>query len=68
MRRQTLAKLTNPIPRQSHRKQAVDRFHRIGQKNAVQVIDFAATVNIDKERNDKIDWKWSVLKELLGGK
>ena len=49
-------------------RQAVDRFHRIGQQNAVQVIDFIANGTIDAKRNDKIDWKWSVLREMLGDK
>lgn len=47
-------------------QQAVDRFHRIGQKNAVHVIDFVARDTIDAERNDKIDWKWDILRRLLG--
>lgn len=52
----------------SKNRQAEDRLHRIGQKNAVQVIDFVARNTIEPDRNAKIEWKWSVLREMLGDK
>jgi SNF2 family DNA or RNA helicase len=46
--------------------QAEDRVHRIGQTNAVQVVDFFAPDTVDsKVRNTNIT-KWSELKALLG--
>ena len=46
--------------------QAEDRCHRIGQKNAVEVVDFYANRTVDaKVRDVNID-KWAKLKELLG--
>lgn len=50
----------------SKNRQAEDRCHRIGQKNAVQVIDIVARNTIEPDRNTKIEWKWSILKEMLG--
>jgi SNF2 family DNA or RNA helicase len=47
-------------------KQAEDREHRQGQKNAVQIVDFFAPGTVDaKVRKTNID-KWSVLKAVLG--
>lgn len=48
--------------------QAEDRLHRIGQKNAVQVIDIMARRTVDLDRKRKIDLKWETLRELLGDK
>jgi SNF2 family DNA or RNA helicase len=49
-------------------KQAEDRLHRIGQKNAVQVIDIIAKDTVDFARLQKIELKWSWLKQILGDK
>lgn len=46
-------------------KQAEDRLHRLGQKNAVFIIVLVARNTIDRERNDKIEMKWSWLKQIL---
>ncbi len=46
--------------------QAEDRLHRIGQKNAVQVIDIISRGTIDAKRHEEIDLKWSWIKQLLG--
>jgi SNF2 family DNA or RNA helicase len=47
-------------------KQAEDREHREGQKNAVQIVDFFAPGTVDaKVRNTNIV-KWSHLKAILG--
>lgn len=48
--------------------QAIDRCHRIGQTNAVHVIDIEAEDTIDIERNMGIGMSWSVVKKLLGEK
>jgi SNF2 family DNA or RNA helicase len=47
-------------------RQAVDRLHRIGQKNAVQVIDIISRGTIDTKRHEEIDLKWEWIKMLLG--
>jgi SWI/SNF-related matrix-associated actin-dependent regulator 1 of chromatin subfamily A len=52
----------------SQNLQAEDRLHRIGQKNAVQVIDIVAEGTIDSARNQKIKLKWEWLKQILEGK
>jgi SNF2 family DNA or RNA helicase len=52
----------------SANRQAEDRLHRIGQKNAVQVIDLIARDTVDLGRLQKVELKWSWLKELLGDK
>ena len=48
--------------------QAEDRLHRIGQKNAVQVIDIIAKDTIDRGRHQKLELKLSWIKQLLGDK
>jgi len=50
----------------SQNAQAEDRLHRIGQKNAVQVIDIMARNTVDLGRRQLLKQKWSWLKELLG--
>lgn len=47
-------------------RQAEDRLHRIGQKNAVHVIDIVSRGTIDIKRRDEIELKWSWVLELLG--
>lgn len=49
-------------------RQAEDRLHRLGQKNAVYIIRLVARGTIDSARNQKIEMKWSWLKELLDPK
>lgn len=52
----------------SKNNQAEDRCHRYGQHNAVQVIDLIAKGTIDRGRNQKINLKWSWIKQILGDK
>lgn len=52
----------------SKNKQAEDRLHRIGQKNAVQVIDIVAKDTVDMGRIQKIKLKWTWLQQILGDK
>jgi SNF2 family DNA or RNA helicase len=52
----------------SKNRQAEDRLHRIGQKNAVQVIDIMARNTIDFGRRQQIEQKWSWLEQILGDK
>jgi hypothetical protein len=46
--------------------QAEDRLHRIGQKNAVQVVDFFARDTVDSDVRDANIRKWSQLRAILG--
>src|SRR5258706_3153867 len=46
--------------------QAEDRLHRIGQKQAVQVIDIIAEGTIDSARIKVIQRKWKWIKRLIG--
>jgi SNF2 family DNA or RNA helicase len=50
----------------SQNQQAEDRLHRMGQKNAVQVIDLIARDTLDAKRIQKIQLKWSWLRQLMG--
>jgi SNF2 family DNA or RNA helicase len=52
----------------SANKQAEDRLHRLGQKNAVLIITLVARGTIDRTRNDKIELKWTWLKSVLDPK
>lgn len=52
----------------SKNRQAEDRLHRIGQENAVEVIDVVAEDTVDRGRLQMIKLKWSWLKQLLGDK
>jgi SNF2 family DNA or RNA helicase len=47
-------------------RQGEDRYHRIGQRNAVHIIDLIGRGTIDLGRMQKIEQKWSWIKELLG--
>lgn len=57
-----LDRMWNP----SKNRQAEDRCHRIGQKNAVHVIDIVAKDTVDAGRLQQLELKWSWLKEILG--
>jgi SNF2 family DNA or RNA helicase len=46
--------------------QFIDRLHRDGQKNAVQVIDIMARNTIDFGRWTHLETKWQWIKEILG--
>lgn len=48
--------------------QAEDRLHRIGQKNAVQVIDIMAKDTVDRGRHQQLELKYSWIKQILGDK
>jgi SNF2 family DNA or RNA helicase len=45
--------------------QAEDRLHRIGQHNAVQVIDIIAENTVDLGRMQRLGQKWAWIKQLL---
>ena len=45
--------------------QAEDRLHRIGQTNAVQVIDIMAENTVDLGRMQRLGQKWQWIKQLL---
>lgn len=47
-------------------RQAEDRLHRIGQANAVQVIDIMAKNTVDYGRKQRIEMKWTQIQKLLG--
>src|SRR5580765_529062 len=47
--------------------QAEDRLHRIGQKNAVQVIHIDARNTVDQYVESKLIWKWDIIRKILGG-
>lgn len=46
--------------------QAEDRLHRIGQPNAVQVIDIRSRHTVDIKRAKRLLQKWSWIKKLIG--
>ncbi len=47
-------------------KQAEDRLHRGGQKNAVQIIDIMARNTVDYGRHQRLVEKWNWIKKMLG--
>jgi SNF2 family DNA or RNA helicase len=49
----------------SANRQAEDRLHRLGQKDSVFIINLVARDTIDRKRNDRIELKWSWLREIL---
>jgi SWI/SNF-related matrix-associated actin-dependent regulator 1 of chromatin subfamily A len=46
--------------------QAEDRAHRDGQKNAVLIVDIMARDTLDQGRHQKLEFKWSAIKAILG--
>jgi len=46
-------------------KQAEDRLHRLGQKNAVLILRLVARDTVDRRRNERIEMKWEWLKAVL---
>jgi SNF2 family DNA or RNA helicase len=47
-------------------KQAEDRLHRGGTKDTVQIIDVMARGTLDWGRHQKLEMKWSWIKQILG--
>lgn len=47
--------------------QAEDRLHRIGQKDAVQVIDIVAKDTVDQMRMEKLEMKKSWIRRMIDG-
>jgi SNF2 family DNA or RNA helicase len=47
-------------------RQAEDRYHRIGQRNAVHIIDLIGRGTVDLGKIQQVELKWSWIKELLG--
>lgn len=45
--------------------QAEDRLHRIGQSNAVQVVSIQARGTVDQVVEEKLKWKWDIIKSIL---
>jgi SNF2 family DNA or RNA helicase len=46
--------------------QAEDRLHRIGQKNAVQVIILQSKGTVDETVEERLEMKWSYIRKILG--
>jgi SNF2 family DNA or RNA helicase len=46
--------------------QAEDRYHRGGTKNTVQIIDVMARGTLDWGRRQRLETKWSWMKQILG--
>jgi SNF2 family DNA or RNA helicase len=52
--------------KQAINRQAEDRLHRVGQKNAVQVTDFMARNTVDLGRHQQLNEQWTWLQQILG--
>lgn len=50
----------------SNNNQAEDRLWRMGQKNAVQIIDLIAANTVERSRLDQLEMNWTFIKQLLG--
>lgn len=48
-------------------KQAIDRLDRNGQTTQVEVIYIEAEDTVDQEVEEKLVWKWEIIKKMLGG-
>ncbi len=46
--------------------QAEDRLHRIGQKNAVQIVLLQSRGTVDEAVEQKLDFKWQMIRSILG--
>jgi SNF2 family DNA or RNA helicase len=46
--------------------QAEDRIYRVGQENAVQIIDLVSRNTVDRGRLQQIAMKWETIKKFLG--
>jgi SNF2 family DNA or RNA helicase len=49
-------------------QQAEDRLHRDGQKNSVQIIDIMARNTVELGNHQRMERKWTWIKQLLQGK
>jgi len=52
--------------KQAINRQAEDRLHRVGQKNAVQVTDIMARNTVDLGRHQQLQEQWTWLQQILG--
>ena len=52
--------------KQAINRQAEDRLHRVGQKNAVQVTDLMARNTVDLGRHQQLQEQWGWLQQILG--
>jgi len=52
--------------KQAINRQAEDRLHRVGQKNAVQVTDIMARNTVDLGKDQQLKEQWTWLQQILG--
>jgi SNF2 family DNA or RNA helicase len=52
--------------KQAINRQAEDRLHRIGQKNAVQVTDVMTRNSVDLGKDQQLKEQWTWLQQILG--